>query len=49
MMGAIKDATGSFEIGLISIAMGTLVATFVLLVMGPEKHPVPVPDGALAK
>jgi MFS family permease len=49
MMGAIKDATGSFEIGLISIAMGTLVATFVLLLMGPEKHPAPVPDGALAE
>jgi MFS family permease len=38
MMGAIKDATGSFEIGLLSIAVGTLVATGVLLFMGPEKH-----------
>ena len=26
MMGSIKDATGSFTIGLLSIAMGTLVA-----------------------
>jgi ACS family tartrate transporter-like MFS transporter len=49
MMGAIKDATGSFEIGLISIAMGTLVATFVLLLMGPEKHPAQVPEGAPAE
>jgi ACS family tartrate transporter-like MFS transporter len=49
MMGAIKDATGSFVIGLLSIAMGTLVATFVLLLMGPEKHPVPVTEGALAE
>jgi ACS family tartrate transporter-like MFS transporter len=38
MMGAIKDATGSFEIGLLSIAMGTLVATGVLLFISPEKH-----------
>jgi ACS family tartrate transporter-like MFS transporter len=44
MMGAIKDATGSFPIGLLSIAMGTLVATIVLLVMGPEKHVAAVPD-----
>jgi ACS family tartrate transporter-like MFS transporter len=49
MMGAIKDATGSFTIGLLSIAMGTLVATVVLLVMGPEKHPAPLPEGALAE
>jgi ACS family tartrate transporter-like MFS transporter len=38
MMGAIKDATGSFTIGLLSIAMGTLVATVVLLLMGPERQ-----------
>jgi ACS family tartrate transporter-like MFS transporter len=38
MMGAIKDATGSFTIGLLSIAMGTLVATVVLLLLGPERH-----------
>jgi len=43
MMGAIKDATGSFPIGLLTIAMGTLVATIVLLVMGPEKHVATVP------
>jgi ACS family tartrate transporter-like MFS transporter len=49
MMGSIKDATGSFTIGLLSIAMGTLVATFVLLVMGPEKHAAAVPDVAPAQ
>jgi MFS transporter, ACS family, tartrate transporter len=38
MMGSIKDATGSFTIGLLSIAMGTLVATVVLLVLGSETH-----------
>jgi MFS transporter, ACS family, tartrate transporter len=44
MMGAIKDATDSFPIGLLSIATGTLVATLVLLLMGPEKHAAAVPD-----
>jgi MFS transporter, ACS family, tartrate transporter len=34
MMGAIKDATGSFSIGLLSIATGALVATIVLLLIG---------------
>jgi MFS transporter, ACS family, tartrate transporter len=38
MMGAIKDATGSFAIGLLSIAMGTLVASVVLLLLGPERR-----------
>jgi ACS family tartrate transporter-like MFS transporter len=36
MMGAIKDATGSFTIGLLSIAMGTLVAAVVLLFLSAE-------------
>jgi ACS family tartrate transporter-like MFS transporter len=38
MMGSIKDATGSFTIGLLSIAVGALVSTGVLLAMGPERH-----------
>jgi ACS family tartrate transporter-like MFS transporter len=38
MMGAIKDATGSFTIGLLSIAVGTLVATVVLLLLSPERQ-----------
>jgi MFS transporter, ACS family, tartrate transporter len=46
MMGAIKDSTGSFTIGLLSIAMGTLVASIVLLLMGPEKHAATVPGEA---
>jgi ACS family tartrate transporter-like MFS transporter len=49
MMGAIKDATGSFEIGLLSIAMGTLVATGILLLMGPEKRAARVSEGAPAE
>ncbi len=49
MMGAIKDATGSFPIALLSIAMGALVATIVLLVMGPEKIKDPVVEGAAAE
>ena len=38
MMGSIKDATGSFTIGLLSIAMGALIATGILLAMGPERR-----------
>jgi ACS family tartrate transporter-like MFS transporter len=38
MMGSIKDATGSFTIGLLAIAMGALVATAVLLLLGPERQ-----------
>lgn len=37
MMGSIKDATGSFSIGLLAIAMGALVATVILLLMGHER------------
>jgi ACS family tartrate transporter-like MFS transporter len=38
MMGSIKDMTGSFTIGLLAIAMGTLVACVVLLFLAPEKR-----------
>jgi ACS family tartrate transporter-like MFS transporter len=38
LMGAIKDATGSFSIGLLTIATGTLVATVVLLMLGHDRH-----------
>jgi ACS family tartrate transporter-like MFS transporter len=49
MMGSIKDATGSFTIGLLSIAMGTLVATVTLLIMGAEKHGTTASEGAPAE
>jgi ACS family tartrate transporter-like MFS transporter len=39
MMGSIRDATGSFTIGLLSIATGALVATAVLLML-PREHRV---------
>jgi MFS transporter, ACS family, tartrate transporter len=48
-MGSIKDATGSFTIGLLSIAMGTLVATVILLTMGSEKHGTAASAGAAAE
>ena len=38
LMGAIKDSTGSFTIGLLTIATGTLVATVVLLMLGHDRH-----------
>ena len=38
MMGSIKDATGSFSIGLLAIAMGALVATVVLLLLGNDRR-----------
>jgi ACS family tartrate transporter-like MFS transporter len=44
LMGAIKDSTGSFTIGLLTIAMGTLVATVVLLTLGHDRHTAPASD-----
>jgi MFS family permease len=38
MMGSIRDATGSFSIGLLSIATGALVAAIVLLLLPREQH-----------
>lgn len=38
MMGTIKDATGSFNIGLLSIAMGALVAAVVLVFIGHDRR-----------
>jgi MFS transporter, ACS family, tartrate transporter len=45
-MGAIKDATGSFNIGLLSIATGTLVAGAILLVLGHDRRLEAVPEDA---
>jgi ACS family tartrate transporter-like MFS transporter len=44
MMGTIKDATGSFTIGLLSIAMGALVSTIVLVTLGHDRRLEQVPD-----
>ncbi len=38
MMGSIKDATGSFTIGLLSIAMGALVGAVVLVFLGHDRR-----------
>jgi nitrate/nitrite transporter NarK len=38
MMGAIKDATGSFNIGLLSIATGALVGAVVLVFLGHDRR-----------
>jgi MFS family permease len=44
MMGSIKDATGSFSIGLLSIAFGALVSSIVLMVLGHDRRLEEVPD-----
>lgn len=44
MMGAIKDSTGSFGIGLLSIAMGALVSSVVLVALGHDRRLEKVPD-----
>ena len=44
MMGSIRDATGSFSIGLLAIAMGALVSSIVLLVLGHDRRLEAVPD-----
>jgi ACS family tartrate transporter-like MFS transporter len=44
MMGSIKDATGSFSIGLLSIAAGALVASVVLVTLGHDRRLEEVPD-----
>jgi MFS family permease len=44
MMGSIKDATGSFGIGLLSIAVGALVSSIVLVALGHDRRLEAVPD-----
>jgi ACS family tartrate transporter-like MFS transporter len=46
MMGSIRDATGSFSIGLLAIAMGALVASIVLvaLIRDPRREETPAPS-----
>jgi MFS family permease len=46
MMGSIRDATGSFTIGLLSIAMGALVACVVLVSLGHDRRLETVPETA---
>jgi ACS family tartrate transporter-like MFS transporter len=43
MMGSIRDATGSFTIGLLSISMGALVASIVLATLGHDRRLEEVP------
>jgi sugar phosphate permease len=38
MMGTIKDATGSFSIGLLSISMGALISGVVLVALGHDRR-----------
>jgi D-galactonate transporter len=46
MMGAIKDATGSFNIGLLSIAMGALMSSVILVALGHDRRLETAPDNA---
>jgi MFS transporter, ACS family, tartrate transporter len=44
LMGVIKDATGSFSIGLLAIAMGALVSAIVLVALGHDRRLEEVPE-----
>ncbi len=43
MMGSIRDATGSFSIGLLAIAMGALVGSIVLVGLGHDRRLEEIP------
>jgi hypothetical protein len=38
MVGLIKDATGSFSLGLLAISMGALMGAVVLLALGHDRR-----------
>jgi MFS transporter, ACS family, tartrate transporter len=44
LMGSIRDATGSFTIGLLAISMGALVSSIVLASLGHDRRLEEVPD-----
>jgi ACS family tartrate transporter-like MFS transporter len=44
MMGSIRDATGSFSIGLLSISAGALIASVVLVTLGHDRRLEEVPS-----
>jgi D-galactonate transporter len=46
MMGSIRDTTGSFSIGLLSIAAGAFVSTIVLLFLGHDRRLEEIPEAA---
>jgi hypothetical protein len=46
-MGVVKDSTGSFSLGLLTIATGTLVGGLVLLALGHDRRlEATVPHGS---
>jgi MFS transporter, ACS family, tartrate transporter len=44
LVGFIKDATGSFSLGLLAISMGALVGAIVLWVLGHDRRLEQVPE-----
>jgi cyanate permease len=44
LVGLIKDATGSFSLGLLGISMGALAGAVVLLVLGHDRRLEQAPD-----
>jgi ACS family tartrate transporter-like MFS transporter len=44
LVGTIKDATGSFSLGLLAISMGALVSSIVLVTLGHDRRLEEVPD-----
>jgi len=44
LVGSIKDATGSFTLGLLAISIGALVSSIVLVTLGHDRRLEEVPD-----
>jgi ACS family tartrate transporter-like MFS transporter len=44
LVGLIKDATGSFSVGLLTISMGALLGAVVLLAVGHDRRLERIPE-----
>jgi MFS transporter, ACS family, tartrate transporter len=45
-MGVIQDATGSFPLGLLTLAMGTIMSAVVVASLGHNRQLERIPSGA---
>jgi MFS transporter, ACS family, tartrate transporter len=46
LMGVIRDATGSFPLGLLTLAMGTIISAIVVAFLGHNRHLERIPPSA---